>query len=373
MAWPYLVVLLDNWEGFTDNFRDHKDGVVEQQFLRLLRDGGAVGVTVVTAGDRSLLSTARIASLVEEKLVLRFNDRDDYSLAGLSPRSMPTTVPSGRAFRSGSGDELQIALLDRDPAGPAQNAALAAIADSCPMPEGDDWSRPFRVDAQPTRIGLDAALSLRERRNAPFAILVGVGGDVLAPFWIDLEDTGSAFTIVGSPESGRSTALVSIARVLLSQGTRVVALAPRPSPLRSLTSVEGAVTVLSGQDARSPDLKAMLADPGPLALLIDDAEDVESDNASIAAFLAPGSGARALIIAGPVDDVRDAFRGFLVQARKPGTGLLMSPKSHLDATVFGAAMPRGSAFTGPPGRAHLFVRGRYASLVQMPLDETLHA
>ena len=367
--WPYLVVLMDSWEGFTDIFRDLKDGVIEQQFLRLLSDGGAVGMTVVIAGDRNLLNTSRIASLIEDKLVLRFNDRDDYSLAGLNPRSMPTDVPAGRAFRAGSGDEVQLALLSEDPSGPAQSEALARIVAQHAQDPRSTASRPFRVDALPNRILLAEAISLAPSSPTVLSIVAGVGGDDLAPHWIDLADTGSSFVVAGSPQSGRSASLVTFAHTLLGQGTRVIALAPRVSPLRSLNQEGGRVVVLAGADARSPDLSQYLNEPGPIAVLVDDAEDVDPDNPSVASLLNANSGDRALVIAGAVEDIRDAFRGFLVQARKSGTGVLLSPKSHLDAGAFGASLPRGSAFNGPPGRAHLFVRGRYTGLVQLPVSE----
>ena len=365
--WPYLLVMLDNWEGFSDIFRDLKDGAIEQQFLQLLRDGGAVGLTVVMSGDRSLLSTSRVASLIEDKLVLRFNDRDDYALAGLSPKSLPADIPAGRAFRALSGDEIQIALLAEDPSGPAQNEALAVIAMTSRDRAGDEAvSSPFRVDALPTQISLADAVVLGPAVRTPFAILAGVGGDELAPSWVDLGQTGSTFVVAGSPESGRSTTLLTIGRTLAAQGTRVVALVPRPSPLATLTSTQADVTVLTGSEARSPDLERFLSLDGPLAVLVDDVEEIGPDDPALTALLAGGVTDRALIVAGPVDEVRDAFRGVLVQVRKSGTGLLLSPKSHLDANMFGVSLPRGSAFNGPPGRCQLFVRGRYVSLLQVP-------
>ena len=365
--WPYVLLLLDNWEGFSDVFRDLKDGAIEQQFLQLLRDGASVGLTVILSGDRSLLSTSRVASLVEDKLALRFNDRDDFSLANLSPKSLPADIPPGRAFRAVSGDEIQIALLDEDPSGPAQGSALARIAsDGCSASGIDMAQPPFRVDALPTQITLADAVQLGGAERAPFSILAGVGGDELGASWVDLAQTGSTFVVAGSPESGRSTTLLTIGRTLAAQGTRIVALAPRSSPLSSLTSTQADVTVLTGAEARSPDLSEFLAAGEPLAVLVDDAEEVEPDNASLNQFFTGGRTDLALIVAGPVDEIRDTFRGFLVQARKSGTGLLLSPRSHLDANMFGVSLPRGSAFNGPAGRGQLFVRGRYLSLVQMP-------
>ncbi len=321
---------------------------------------------MVLSGDRLLLSTSRVASLVEDKLVLRFNDRDDFTLANLSPKSLPADVPAGRAFRAVTGDEIQIALLDEDPSGPAQARALAGIASSGPGGSaGAATQPPFRVDALPTQISLADAVQLGGGQRAPFCILAGVGGDELGASWVDVAQTGSSFVVAGSPESGRSTTLLTIGRTLAAQGTRIVALVPRPSPLSALTSAQAEVTVLTGPEARSPDLTPFLGG-GPVAVLVDDAEELDPDNPSLNQLLTAGGVDHAVIVAGPVDEIRDAFRGFLVQARKSGTGLLLSPKSHLDANMFGVSLPRGSAFSGPAGRGQLFVRGRYVSLVQVP-------
>ena len=82
---------------------------------------------LVMTGDRSLLA-GRISALCEEKLVFKLAEKDDYALAGLRPRDMPDEMPPGRAFRTGSGVEVQVALLAPDASGQGQAAALREIA-----------------------------------------------------------------------------------------------------------------------------------------------------------------------------------------------------------------------------------------------------
>lgn len=392
--WPLMVLLVDSWEGFYDAFHDHKEGTVEQTLLGLLRDGGPIGLSVVTTGDRSLLSTTRVASLFQERLVLRFNDRDDYSLANLSPRKMPETVPDGRAFGAVSGDEIQIALLASDPSGAAQTAALAAIVAHAKTATGRaparGHARPMRVDALPSRIGLSAALRLDSPapdlgepppiigdRTSPLSILAGVGGDELAPRWVDLAVHGPGLAVTGSPESGKSTALLSAGLVLLSQGCRVLALCPRGGPLAELdghpeaTVLRGPTGAAAGKAAvddlmggSGPD-----GDVAPLAVLVDDAELLDPDEPWLTELAASHPGSRAVVVAGALEPLRDAFRGFQLYVKRSGCGLLLSPKSHLDAGTFGGVLPRGAGFAGPPGRGYLFVRGRLDALVQVPAPD----
>ena len=379
--WPYQVLLVDGWEGFFDAFHDHKDGQVEQLLLSVLRDGGPVGVLVAMTGDRSLLATSRVSSLFEERFVLRFNDRDDYSLADLPPRRMPESVPAGRAFRAVSGEELQVALLSEDPGGPAQAAALADLAATAREREagGPPGSRPIRVDALPARISRSEAEAMAKEHDggadagdtrSALTVLAGVGGDELAPWWVDLAQLGPGFVVTGAPESGRSTALLTMAERLLDGGCGVVAVAPRPGPLAEGLAGRDGVVVLHGPDARSPGGAgrewAEQRGGRPLAVLVDDAELVDPDDEWLTGVASGAPGDRALVVAGGLEPLRDGFRGFPLHAKRHGCGLLLSPRTHLDASVFNATLPRGAGFTGPPGRAYLFVRSRPLTMLQVP-------
>ena len=130
---PHVFVLLDRWEGFTTTLGELDGGRLTEVITRILGEGASVGVHLVMTGDRSLLA-GRISAMCEEKLVFKLADKDDYGLAGLRPRDMPDEIPPGRAFRTGSGVELQVALLAPDASGQGQAAALRSIAQSCASP-----------------------------------------------------------------------------------------------------------------------------------------------------------------------------------------------------------------------------------------------
>ena len=266
--WPYLTVMIDGWEGFLDAFHELKDGVVEQLLLGLLRDGAPVGLTVIVTGDRALFSTARISSLFEDRFALRFNDRDDYSLADLSPRKMPESVPTGRAFRAVSGEEMQVALLTADLSriGPICRFRLAGRHRPRPggRPGADSTALPGRRPADPDHPGRSRRSRAGPGPSGPpdpdgLSIVVGVGGDELSSWRVDLAEHRPGFVVTGSPESGRSTALLTFGVTLLARGCRMVVLTPRVSPLRTLAGRDGAL-VLEGAAARTP------ATEGPAAL-----------------------------------------------------------------------------------------------------------
>ncbi len=373
---PYVVVLLDRWEGFNAEFEALDGGRLVSAMQHLMREGPGVGLRVVATGDRSATSP-RFASLMERIIMLRLNDRTTYSMAGLNPRHLPDKIPTGRGFDARSGIEMQVALLDGDPSGPAQVAALHRIA-----LRADDRDRAVPDNARPVPIAvLPAHVSLSSvakdatawsEPGRPVA-LVGVGGDRLSPQLVDFTRIGPGFLVAGPPRSGRSNALVVMARTLASQGCSVVAITARPSPLTELRDEPGVAAILDGRATGPGDLEALLVSvaEGPVAVVVDDAE-LLSDSPISETLAAFGRSARdrgsALIIAGTTSDL-GAFRGFIPEVRKSRAGLLLCPGSPSDADLLGARLPRTAVFNGPPGRGALIAEWDM-QIVQVPFDDS---
>jgi DNA segregation ATPase FtsK/SpoIIIE, S-DNA-T family len=372
---PYLVVLIDRWEGFTAEFESVDGGRLVSAIQHLMREGPGVGLRVVVTGDRSTASP-RFAALVEHMIILRLSDRTIYSMAGLNPQYLPDRIPTGRGFDARRGVEMQFALLDSDPSGPAQVAALHRIA-----LKADDRDRGITDEARPEPIAvLPAHVSLSSvAKDAAAAsepgraiALVGVGGDRLTPQLIDFTKSGPGFVVAGPPRSGRSNALVVMALTLAGQGCSVVGITARRSPLTEVAGEPGIAAVLDGRTAAPDNLQALLASLGeaPLAVVVDDAE-LLSDSPISEILAAFGRAARheqnALIIGGTTRDL-GTFRGFIPEVRKSGAGLFLCPGSPSDAYFVGARLPGTAVFNGPPGRGAL-VAEQVIQIVQVPLDD----
>ena len=218
---PYIVVLLDRFEGFLAQFPPDAASQVPPALTRLVREGLGAGIRFVIAGDRSLLSD-RLSTLVDDKLVMRLADRNDFRLVNLSPKSVPDEMLPGRAVRSESGIEVQFALVSADASGQGQGEALRALGEtaSARWPAAGRMNRPFKVDVMPTSISwAEAAKLAAEARPASTMLwgLVGVGGDELSAVGLDLGAVGG-FVIGGPAKSGRSTTLMSLARSVLEGG-----------------------------------------------------------------------------------------------------------------------------------------------------------
>lgn len=171
--------------------------------------------------------------------------------------------------------------------------------------------------------------------------------------------------MAGPPRSGRSTALVTMATSLLRQGTEVVLITPRRSPLRSLEGRDGVLAVL-GSDADGGMLTEAIGGRERYAVLVDDAELLVNGSLSdpLEQVLRSGRDAEhGIILAGSTADLGRAYSGFVPAALKSRCGVLVAVDSPSDGDLFGVRLPR-NAGPGPVGRG-LLIRPGAAVPVQV--------
>ncbi|MBB5076750.1 FtsK/SpoIIIE domain-containing protein [Nonomuraea endophytica] len=354
---PYLLLMVDRYEGLVARFADTDGGRLVDALDGLLRHGPSAGIGVVLASDRSGF-THRLSGAVAVRIVLRHADPGDAAVYGLNPKLLPSSMPEGRAVVVPGEVEVQLTLPLEEPAMNAQGVPAAAL--------------PKTVDPLPERISLD---ELDRLRCAPpprgvAVCTIGVGGDRLAPQDIDLAEVGHRFMIAGPPGSGRSAALMAVARSLTS--LPLVLVCPRRSPLSELAGRPGVEAVLSGM-AEAERLAEVLT--GPCAVLVDDAELLADRGCAtvleeLARTVRDDGGV--LVAAGTTDDLQlQRYRGWLATLRRGRAGLLLTPGSPVDGELLDVklARPRG---LWPPGRGILVIRGRQMP-IQVPVHETAFA
>lgn len=355
---PYLVLLIDGWEGFASSLGRVGGGRLVETLVELLRDGGPAGLRIAITGDRSVL-TSDLAPILQERLVLRLDGDEDYALAGLEPHSVPERVPSGRAFRARAGEmrpavtSVQIASVTGD---------LASLAADLPPARG---RKPFRIDVLPASVTWAEAQQLTP--SGPGAALA-VGGDELRLQTVNLLTCGPGFTVAGPPGSGRSTALLVLARSLLEAGTQICLVTPAPSPLAEL---RGAPGVLSAGDLPSRLAAVLERAIGPVVVLVDDADQVADEELSellhqVLRQARPRD--HAVVLAGGTEQLAATRGGFAFDARRSRSGLLLSPASPDEGDLLGVRLDRSAVFSGPPGRG-LLIRSGNVLLAQVPAPE----
>ncbi|MGW5498745.1 FtsK/SpoIIIE domain-containing protein [Streptomyces olivaceoviridis] len=373
----HIVVLVDRFEVYDRDFAAFDNGSYLDRFLALLRDGASAGIHIVLTGDR-VLGSSRYASTTEDKIVLRLNDAADWSMLGIRAKDVPEGMPPGRALRAADGVEVQVAVVPTgatppDTSGSGQAAAIADIATQLTTrdAEVDPRRRPYRLLALPDEIDYAAAAASAGPRPHPMWALVGVGGDEVVGIGADLGQTPT-FMIAGAPRSGRSTALLTMARSLLDGGCGLLVLAPRRSPLRDLAGVPGVAAVLTDPDVPTAEfreaLRAVVQPTG--VVLIDDAElllqaEISTDVAALARGAA-GEG-WGLVAAGNADALSTAIGGWAAQIRRNRTGLIIAPQAVTEGEAIGVRLPRGVLGGRPtPGRAYLHLGDNQLVAVQIP-------
>jgi S-DNA-T family DNA segregation ATPase FtsK/SpoIIIE len=297
------------------------------------------------------------------------SDPNDYNYAGINERHVPSNMPAGRVLESigstgSSLRESQIALLDPDDAGTTQVAALQKLAretEGFPLRQPREL-RPLHVDELPVRVTYPEALALVTDFKAPSPLwaLVGAGGDELSPVGVDLLAEGPGFTIAGPPRSGRSTVLATMVQSLLDpnigEGTvPVVLICPRPSPLRGLGSQPGVLTMLDA-DADEIALENAIDEMERYVIVVDDAELLDSTPLDIALSkqLRDARDKEAgIVIAGTTQDLSRGYHGFIPDARRSRSGVLLDLRSADDGDILGLRLPRDTGRATSTGRGLL--------------------
>lgn len=369
---PHVVVFLDQWESFMATLADAENGALHDAVQTLLREGVGVGVHLVVSGDRTLTS-GRMSSQVERKLLLALADRGDYNYEGINGKKLPEEIPPGRGFRNGTATETQVAVLPGGLGGRDQAAALRDIGDEVRRHVRPGTTKPFRIDVVPRTITLDEALRhLPEEHAVAGRVALGVGGDELTLSTHDFVQDTPVFIVGGSPRSGKSTALLAMARHVLSTGGAVVAVTPRDSVLRSLDGTAGATIVTDG-GIGAEGLSALVdatADRFTL-LLVDDAEALKETPAEpvFRSVMESDRGRSVgLVLAGDVEGVASGFRGWQVDAKKARRGMLLAPLSTVDGDLIGTKLSKSLVTQDRVvGRALLNDADQTLRLVQVPI------
>jgi S-DNA-T family DNA segregation ATPase FtsK/SpoIIIE len=313
-----------------------------------------------------------MSSQVERKLLLALADRGDYNYEGINGKKLPDEIPPGRGFRNATATETQVAVLPGGLGGRDQAAALRGIGDEvrAHLPAG--VPKPFRIDVLPRSITFDEALRhLPDEHAAPGRVALGVGGDELTLFTHDFVHDTAVFIVGGSARSGKSSALLAMARHVLATGGAVVAVTPRDSVLRGLEGVDR-VSVVTDAGIGADALAALVdatADRFTL-LLVDDAEALkESPAEPVFRSVMDSDRGRSvgLVVAGDVEGVASGFRGWQVDAKKARRGMLLAPLSTVDGDLIGTKLAKSLVTQDRVvGRALLNDADQVLRLVQVP-------
>jgi S-DNA-T family DNA segregation ATPase FtsK/SpoIIIE len=348
---PMILLLVDNYSGFTAEYQDIASVNVVDELGRIYSDGPQVGILTVLAGDRAGAIPPALAALTQQRLVLRLSDGQDYSAFGITRRQVPRFTP-GRGLITESAQVVQVARPS-----PTLAAAVAATAAAAPVP-----ARPIPgVGVLPDEVAVAAVAEAARLGVPPWFIPLGIGERELAPAGLTLFE-GDHALIAGPARAGKSTLLCTIAEVVARSQNGVVCLgiAPRRSPLRDSPDLDDLAT-------EPVDIASMLdsipADARPHVVLIDDADALDDGDRAIATLLRRGRPDVHLVVAARADALRPLYGHWTQTVRGSKLGVLLRPNLDLDGELLGTPLPRRIPVAMRDGRGYL-VGGSGLDIIQ---------
>jgi S-DNA-T family DNA segregation ATPase FtsK/SpoIIIE len=190
-------------------------------------------------------------------------------------------------------------------------------------------------------------------------LVVGLGGPQVRPQALPLAP-GTGALVAGSPGSGRTQALASLAGALAERGAGHLLLdAWTPDAAALVADRPGACVLVDGPLPLPPDLD------DALSRHLVHGRTLRRSAAADAGSVADGCPGTVVLACEP-GQVVTAYAGVLADLRVHRTGLLLGGLGPGDGEGFGLRLPPRPA--GPPGRGLLVVRGR-AVTVQVALPD----
>ncbi|WP_138733686.1 FtsK/SpoIIIE domain-containing protein [Modestobacter excelsi] len=324
---PLLLVLVDGHESLVAQLEEADPATGAAGLLRLVRDGAAVGVTVLLTADRAVPGS-RLAGAVRSRLVLPLPDRTDYAVAGVPARAVPGSRPPGRALVGEDAVEGQVAL---------PRMPWSVLSDA---PDVGTATAPIRISVLPADPELELPAGDDDCPAGELWLPLGPGGDDGTPLGVDLHRAGGLL-VVGPAGSGRSSALHAFARHCRAAGAAVAELGPgRGSGPAGEDPPSGGPVRLDRGDPEA--LRAWLAGQDgrrPAIVVVDDLGTLPEPVADLLTA-PPAPAARLLVLAaGTAAELAGSFRGPAVALRRHRTALLLRPAAG-DAELFGLRTPR---------------------------------
>lgn len=338
-----LIAVISGWGSWMSAFRSGPLAWAEDLVHDLVRDGAGAGITVLTSGDRELV-TARFCAALPNRLYFPAGSTGESRVAW--PRMLSTPAVKSRAVAFGpiAGGEAAVCQLYSTPTGTPW--AVPAAPDG---PFHQLGPAPFRVEPLPSRImatevharaatpGFNAVPGILRPGAVAGEVLIGVGGDELSPVSLRLP-ARAVLAVVGTPGSGKTNTLRALQ-----------ALNPARNWLFPGTGDAGG-TAWS-------DVLAMARGgglPADTVLLADDADQMPPSTVQdVTELHARGF---ALVLTATYSPALLQRVPLAMAARAGGTAVLLCPRSVADGDIFGARVEVEPG--APPGRAVLVAEGQ---------------
>jgi DNA segregation ATPase FtsK/SpoIIIE, S-DNA-T family len=311
------------------------------------------GVGLLLSGSVSVFGK-RLTQRATRRLVLTLNDPSNYGVVGVPRDRAVELEAAGRAWDVTEGHLVQVARVS------SVDTATSEVVDALGARLRDDER--LAIDAGPMRLPevrwplpwarLDPD-SVRVPDGYGAALPIGVDTDTGHWSWIDAEEDGPVLAIGGGGRTGRSTTLLTLARLARQLGWEVHGVAPtRRSPLHGAE--------LGHPVAATPSM----LEPTDTATLVvvDDVNRLPDDDDGLDKLVRESTGPILLALAGP-PEIFGRRMGALRGLPEPRVTLTLAPSS--STGTGNVRLPDHLRVDPRPGRGVLWSAGEFQG-IQVP-------
>ncbi|MGI9605057.1 MAG: FtsK/SpoIIIE domain-containing protein [Acidimicrobiales bacterium] len=331
-----IVVVVDGWAGFSDEIDG--TGAARDRLERVVRDGPAVGISFAIGASRPGDVPSWMRSGVRRMFVFELANPDDYAVAGVRRRVLPTFVP-GRL------------MIDR-------GGLVGHVVRATPSRRQRPLADAPRIDVLPEVIDL---------REFDAVVPVRVEDGLYVPFAIDertrceraLELRPGEHALVAGPSgSGRTTALLSIARQLRKASSSIALVG---------AGIEGDAFDAVGELHALTSVIDHAATAGRrVVVFVDDAERTPADDPLMSRLVHLPLGLTVIASARP-GALRTMPSHWVRHVRSSAVGLLLQPDVAIDGDLLMVRIPRDVVVRPTPGRGVLVASGE-TTVVQVAIS-----
>jgi len=316
----------------------------------------------VTA-DRPASLPSRLSSRVQQRLVLRLADDNDYYMAGVEAGALTPDSPPGRGLLGRS--EFQVAVFGGATGSTAQARAIGQLAATMRRQRVGDAPP---VEQLPEIVRLSDLPVTADGRPA-----IGIADDTLGPVGFKAD---GAFLVSGPPSSGRTSAVAAaiIALDRAAPGIAPVFFGGKRSPLASLGIWQQTATDPAEVAEAAKKIDEAAAHSGEAgqryAVVIEAVNEFLSTpaDAPLTAMIKTLTRLGHVVIAEGETSVLGGAWPLLNAVKAARTGLALQPEQGDGAMVYKTDFPRSRRGDFPPGRG-LLVEGGKVRLLQVALPE----
>lgn len=346
---PTIIVLIDDVASFLSEHEGLEGQELVDQFKKVFAEGTGVRILFAVTGNRPAALPMRMNAGVNQKLLLKHADPQDFGAIGVREKSLPAFVP-GRAIHSATKQVMQFAL-------PGDLDVIAKELAATPMTR-----HPASVRALPATMPA-SALSGTAHAGPPWSVPIGLDDSTLDAASLVVHP-GDHVTIAGPPRSGKSSLMCLISaqvRELFPNTLQLAITDPHRSALHGWPSLDGCGSL----DALERYLVMAPAQEGQWVVFVDDATTVD-DRGKVLENLVRARPNLHLVISGRSSELKSGYGHWSRPVRQSRTGVLLQPDLSVDGDLFGLRLPRRLPVPLVTGRGFLVTGGEF-SLAQFAL------